>query len=33
MAPSVQNVALSLYKREDEMYVNLVVGADVDKEN
>ena len=33
MAPSVQHVALSLYKRAGASYVNLVVGADVDKEN
>lgn len=33
MAQNVQSAVLSLYKRADALYVNLVVGADVGKEN
>ena len=33
MALSVQSAVLNLYKRADASYVNLVVGADVGKEN
>lgn len=33
MALNVQSAVLNLYKRAGASYVNLVVGADVDKEN
>ena len=33
IAQNVQSAVLTLYKRADASYVNLVVGANVDKEN
>ena len=33
MVLNAQSAVLNLYKRADALYVNLVVGADVDKEN